>query len=228
MPTRDDSLALDHLFVLVERGAPERVALESAGLRESFRRSHPGQGTANVCFCFDNAYLELLWVEARDELASPLVARTRLAARAAWRRTGASPFGVAVRSAPPGAPLPFATWDYRPPYVPEGVAIDVALASADLRQPFLFRPPGARRPDAWADGRAGARQRPAGFADIAGVHLDLSPGAQADPALRCLQEAGVLSLGEGGAGPRMVVTFSRVDGGPARRLSLPDFTWAGG
>lgn len=55
------SLALDHLFVFVEPGAPERAALERAGLRESFRRRHPGQRTANVCFCFDNAYLELLW-----------------------------------------------------------------------------------------------------------------------------------------------------------------------
>jgi hypothetical protein len=223
----DGSLALDHLFVLVEPGAPERVALEREGLRESFRRRHPGQGTANVCFCFDNAYLELLWEEDREEIASPAVAPTRLAERAAWRRTGASPFGVAVRSEPPGAPLPFATWDYRPPYLPEGVAIDVALASDDPRQPLVFRPPGASRPDAWTDGRAGARQRPAGLAAIAGVHIELQPGVRADAALLRLQEVGMLSLGEGGAGPRMVVTISRASGGPHLRLCLPDFTWAG-
>lgn len=220
-------LSLDHLFVLVEPGAPERVALEREGLREGFRRRHPGQGTANVCFCFDNAYLELLWEEDREEIASPVVARTRLAERAAWRRTGASPFGVAVRADPPGAPLPFATWDYRPPYLPEGAVIDVALASDDPRLPLIFRSPGASRPDAWTDGRAGARQRPAGPAEIAGVHVELSPGVRADAALLSLQEAGVLSIGEGGAGARMVVTFSQVGGGSPRRLSFPDFTWVG-
>lgn len=222
-------LALDHLFVFVEPGAPERAALERAGLRESFRRRHPGQGTANVCFCLDNAYLELLWEEDPQEIASPVVARTRLAERAAWRRTGASPFGVAVRSDPPGAPLPFATWEYRPPYLPGGVVIDVALASDDPRQPLLFRSPGAARPDVWTgtDGRAGERQRPAGLAEIAGVHIELSPGVRADAALLRLEEAGLLSIGEGGAGPRMVVTLSRVGDGPPRRLCLPDFTWVG-
>jgi hypothetical protein len=223
----DAGLSLDHLFVLVEPGAPERAALEREGLRESFRRRHPGQGTANVCFCFDNAYLELLWEEEREEIASPVVARTRLAERAAWRRTGASPFGVAVRSDPPGAPLPFATWDYCPPYLPAGVAIDVARASDDPQQPLVFRPPGASRPDTWTDGRAGVRQHPAGLAEIAGVHIELSPGARADAALLRLQEAGVLSIGEGGAGPRMVVTISRASGGAPRRLSLPDVTWDG-
>jgi hypothetical protein len=48
---------IDHLFVFVEPPATEAAELEQAGLRESFRRRHPGQGTTNACFCFDNAYL---------------------------------------------------------------------------------------------------------------------------------------------------------------------------
>ena len=165
-----DTLELDHVFVFVTPGAPEAAAL---GLCESYRRRHPGQGTANVCYCFDNAYLELLWVTDRAELTAPAVARTRLAERADWRRTGASPFGIALRGPDPDTPLPFESWDYAAPFLPAGMAIPVAVASDDPRQPFLFRSPGTARPDTWPDdaggSRAGARQRPIGLAEIAAV-----------------------------------------------------------
>ena len=208
---------LCHVFVFVTPGAPEAAALDAAGLRESFRRAHPGQGTANACWCFDNAYLELLWVDDAAAVSGPPIARTRLAERARWRETGASPFGIAVRGA-----MPCAAWDYRPPYLPAGLSIPVALSSEDPRQPFLFRSPGDARPDAWTDGRAGDRQAAAGLAEIAGVHLDL-PAPPTDD-LRTLEAAGLLTLGHAGA-PRMVLTLSRRDGGPPRRLSLPDFRW---
>ncbi len=218
---------LCHVFAFVEPGAPERAALESAGLRESFRRRHPGQGTANVCYCFDNAYLELLWIEDGADAESPAIARTRLAERARWRDSGTCPFGISVRTERPGQPLPFPTWDYRPPYLPAGMAIPVALSSEDPRQPFLFRSPGDARPDAWTDGRAGERQRPAGLADIAGLHLALPPGVAAAPDLVPLCEAGWLTVDNAAAGepPRMTLTLSGSDGGPPRRLSLPDCRW---
>ncbi len=214
-------IRLCHVFVLVEPGAPEAAGLERAGLRESFRRTHPGQGTANVCYCFDNAYLELLWVVDGAELASPAVAPTRLAERAAWRRTGASPFGIALRTEPPEAPLPFATWDYRAPFLPPGLALPVARSSADPRQPFLFRSLGRARPDQWTDGRAGGRQRGAGLAELSALHLTLPPGLEPAAELRQLERAGLLTLGTGEDGPGMLLTLSRVGGGPPRRLSLP-------
>lgn len=219
-------VSLCHVFVLVEPGAPEAAGLERAGLRESFRRAHPGQGTTNVCYCFDNAYLELLWAVDGAELASPAVAPIRLAERAAWRSTGASPFGIALRTEPPEAPLPFATWDYRAPFLPPGLAIPVAHCSTDPRQPMLFRSLGSTRPEQWTDGRAGERQRGAGLAELAALHLTLPPGLEPAAELRQLEQAGLLSLGTGADGPRMVLTLSRVEGGPPKRLSLPDFGWS--
>ncbi len=217
---------LCHVFVFVEPGAPEAARLEEAGLRESFRRRHPGQGTTNVCYCFDNAYLELLWAEDEAAMTGPAIARTRLAERARWRETGASPFGIALRTEAPDEPLPFPSWDYRPPYLPAGMAIPVALASEDPRQPFLFRSPGSSRPDAWTDGRAGDRQRQAGLAEIIGIELDLPARVPPSDALRLLVEMGLLTFG-GSADeqPGMVLSLSRVDGGPPRRLSLPGFRW---
>jgi hypothetical protein len=217
---------LCHVFVFVEPGAPEAARLEEAGLRENSRRRHPGQGTSNVCYCFDNAFLELLWAEDEAEMTGPTIARTRLAERARWRETGASPFGIALRTAAADQPLPFPTWDYRPPYLPAGMAIPVALASEDPRQPMLFRSPGSGRPDSWTDGRGGDRQRPAGLAEIIGVELDLPGRVPPSDALRLLAATGLLTLGASAdEQQRMVLSLSRADGGPPRCLSLPEFRW---
>lgn len=207
---------LCHIFVFVDDRAAAMAALKSCGLIESFRRTHPGQGTANIAACFDNAYLEVLWPEDQAELVSTPVARTRLSERSRWRETGACPFGIGLRGR-----LPFPSWDYRPPFLPEGMSLSVALASDDPRQPFLFRSPGDARPDAWPDGMAGDRQQVAGLAEITAIHLDLPVGAS--PAVRTLAERGFLTLVPA-VRPRMVLTIATVDGGQ-RKLSLPDFSW---
>lgn len=209
--------SLCHVFVFVSLGAPEAEALREAGMVESFRRRHPGQGTANSCWCFDNAYLELLWVENADELASTQIRRTGLAERADWRRTGAAPFGIGLRGK-----APFPTFDFRAPYLPEGSVIPVALASGDARQPFMFRSPGELRPDQWTDGLAGERQQSAGLAEIVGLSLTLS--AAPSEALRRLEREGIVSLARA-VDSRMELTISQTDGSPPKRLSLPDFTW---
>lgn len=207
---------LCHVFVFCDRGAPEAAALQRAGWRESFRRSHPGQGTANACYCLDNAYLELLWVEDPAELSGPVAARTGLAGRADWRRTGANPFGLGLRS-----PLPGSSWAYRPPYLPAGMSIPVAEDSADPHQPFVFRSPGSARPDAWTDGRAGECQRPAGLAEIVGIELEAT--APPGDTLLALAAAGLVRLRRGPR-PAMLLRLSRRDGGGQASLSLPDFT----
>ncbi|HSV28185.1 MAG TPA: VOC family protein [Candidatus Omnitrophota bacterium] len=201
--------ALCHIFVFVPTGQ-----IPDCGLTESFRRAHPGQGTANACFCFDNAYLEVLWVEDWNDVRSPPIAATRLAERADWRQGGASPFGIALRT-----DLPFPAWPYRPPYLPPGMAIPVATDSEDPRQPFLFRSPGSTRPDQWTDGRAGNRQAPAGLSEIVNLRLTMpdTPG----PALMALAERGLLSVHRGAH--RLDITLS--GNGGDRVLSLPDFRW---
>lgn len=220
------ALEIDHVFVFVDRNGPERDALERAGLVASYRRHHSGQGTANVCYCFDNTYLELLWEEDGREIRSPMVSRTGLAERAAWRHTGASPFGIALRGWSGRNGLPFPTWNYAPDYLPQGVTIPMAVSNALPGQPLLFGSPGNTRPDAWTDGRSGVRQHPAGLAEIARVHLDLPDRVTASDDLRLLEATGLVSLTATGNGPRMELTLSRIDAGPPRRLTLPDFTWS--
>ena len=223
---QETGLQLDHLFLWVEPEAAEAErACSALGLLESFRRDHPGQGTSNLCYCFDNAYLELLWLRDPSEAERPPAARTGLAARANWRNSGASPFGIALRGTEVGGALPFDCYDYPAPYLPAGRAIAVARSSDDPRRPFLFKSPGSRRPADWDDGRAGARQSAAGLAEIVGLHLDLPVGVEPSGDLRLLERGGLLTLATEAAGPAMRLSVSKAGTTGRRVLSLPALSW---
>jgi hypothetical protein len=207
-------LELDHFFVFVEPEATESAAkLAEGGLVPSFRRRHEGQGTANLCYVFDNAYLELLWVEDSTLLSRATFRRTHLWERSRWKSDGNSPFGVCVRA--PEA-LPFPCWLWQPPYLPPGLYLEVAKVVSDPEVPFLFRFPGTWRPDHWPDDRGGARQQSAGLAEITGLTLSALPTAE--------QLEG-LTLDPAIGHQTALLEFSRSDGGPPRRLRLPDCAW---
>jgi hypothetical protein len=75
------SLALDHAFIMCSIGAPEGEALVERGFVEGSRNVHPGQGTANRRFFFENFMLELVWVDKPEEAQNAQTRRTRL-----WER----------------------------------------------------------------------------------------------------------------------------------------------
>jgi hypothetical protein len=140
------SLELDHAFICCTAGAPEAEALLRLGLVEGSPNVHPGQGTANRRFFFRNAYLELLWVSDPAQACSEQTRRTRLWQRWTQRRRTASPFGLVFRSTggDRAAAAPFATWAYRPNYLPPGLAIEFADAVA-LDEPELVYLPFVQR-----------------------------------------------------------------------------------
>ena len=216
-------MELDHLFIFIAPDGPEPGRLESLGFEENFRRSHPGQGTRNICYVFDNAYLELLWLENEAEARSPAVARTQLADRARWRENAASPLGVALRGYGPQVPLPFETWDYHTPFRPTGrKVLPIAAFSDDLAQPLVFGSPGDLRPDHWPDERQSARQSAMGIREIAEVEVVLPDTVAPAEELQTLADQGILKIASGPV-PGVVLTLSREEGAPLR-LSLPDCT----
>jgi hypothetical protein len=158
---------LDHVFIFVGDLKREPNQLAELGLVETYRRRHHGQGTANACFAFENIFLELLWVADEAELAGPLVERTRLKERSVWRSIGTCPFGVAWR----GVDDVVQTWDYCPPYLPDGVAIAVAIDGDDPLQPMMFRSPGDDPPSRWAPSRRGRLQEKAGLTQVTAVEF---------------------------------------------------------
>jgi hypothetical protein len=194
---------LDHVLVFVAGPAEAEAAVERLGLVPTYRRAHTGQGTANICCSFGDAFLELIWVDDRAAARSEPAARLGLADRAPGG--SALPLGIALRGGP--QPLPFPAWSYRPAWLPEGMAIDVAELSADPRQPLLIRLSGGRR--------SAGSQHAAGLGEITGLVLGGSAAAlsvwsglvDTDPALRGLE-----------------LIVARLQGG-TRRLRLPELVW---
>jgi len=135
---------IDHVFICASVEGPEAEQLIAFGSTEGSRNHHPGQGTANRRFFFENAMLELLWVEKPEEAQSEEVCRLCLWERWSRRALGASPFGICYRpTKDPTEPPPFESWTYRPPYAP--IEIAVSTTSADPYQPLLFYLPHLRK-----------------------------------------------------------------------------------
>ncbi|RLM49903.1 VOC family protein [Halorubrum sp. Atlit-28R] len=152
------SVEIDHIFLMTTPGAPAADEFVDEGITEGASRVHPGQGTANRRFVFDNVMFEFLWVHDTDEAGSDLVRPTHLLERWRQRDTGGSPFGLCFRPAPQtsGTP-PFTTWGYEPPYLPADLDIKVADNAPNLGEPFLFFLPWAQPPDGPSSHDAGMR-----------------------------------------------------------------------
>lgn len=144
------TIELDHIFLFVpSRSAAERM-MEEAGLRVNYSRSHPGQGTTNLCACLDDVFLELLWLDG--SAISEESERMTLGERG---RGAGLPIGVSWRG-----DCPMKTDGYAAPFLPHGSSIPVARVSKDLSVPFVFESPGGVPPIRRDDGLVGERQRP--------------------------------------------------------------------
>jgi hypothetical protein len=176
---------LDHVFLCTSAGAPEAERLLEFGLTEGSPNRHPGQGTANRRFFFGNAFLELLWVEDPLEVQSPVVRRTGLWERWSDRGRGASPFGIGFRPGPGAVnDATFPTWEYRPPYLPDPLAIHMGCNSEVTTEPLLFYLPFGRRPDLNDPARWQPREHAAGVRSITRVRLVLANPGKVSPMLR--------------------------------------------
>ena len=215
-------MEIDHIFAFVEPDGPHLEYLRSLGLVETYRRTHAGQGTQNICFCFDNMFLECLWVSNVDDIRSDAIARTRLHERSQWRTEGTCPFGIAWRVAGSHDGFDPMTWAFSPPYLPAGHSIDVSVDSDDPRQPMMFRSPGAAPPVQWAAERRGGLQHGAGLGRVGAVRMAL-PGAVApSPTLTSLARATSLEVGPVSSGsPSLTMEVERVRSDNPLIICLP-------
>lgn len=134
---------LDHIFCFCEPTlADEIINTDRAGFTLNSERRHPGQGTANRSIIFEENYLEFIFLESlHDASKNPL----KLAQRANWHKTGASPFGVCLRGAISQNDIN-QFWEYRPPYWPDGVIFIHKSNEESPDQPFIFVIPSSLRP----------------------------------------------------------------------------------
>jgi hypothetical protein len=198
------TLQLDHLFVCTSAGAPEAQALLDAGLVEGSPNTHPGQGTANRRFFFNSGFLELLWVRDEGEARSALTAPTRLWERWAERGKSSNPFGICF-SSPRGAEsiLPFASWEYRPRYLPEEHTILFADTSP-LSEPELFA---LSWPQVQASPTTQPRTHPLGLREMRSVSVGLSDPASISGPLSAARDAGLVKVHRSAA-PELMIEFT--------------------
>jgi hypothetical protein len=152
---QDSRVELDHVFIVVEPGAPgAAAALQSAGLTlQSTARTHPGQGTSSIAVMFENAYLELIWVDTTVPVDSRNAAAFEWFRKAeAWRVNGASPFGLGLRRMPGDSaalPVPvrleFAEW------LPAGSAYELLHQPSDTLAAEFFVVPAPNAVPRWVD-----------------------------------------------------------------------------
>jgi len=124
---------LDHVFVVVHSGGEAEIAaLRSAGFKVGSRiAKHAGQGTASVAVLFENAYLELIWLDSSVSIDPEHAADAKwFEEAAAWRTSGHSPFGLGLRRLSGDASaLPVPVQREPAPWLEPGAAYEL------LRQP---------------------------------------------------------------------------------------------
>jgi hypothetical protein len=146
-------LELDHVFVCTPDREQALQALTAAGLDRGPSRVHHGQGTANDCFYFENAYLELLWMKDESEIRSPAVGPLCLWERIHWRESGASPFGLAFRPLAGFDLAKLDAWRYEAAYLPRGQAITVLSPAGAADEALVFLAMSSLPPSQYPDDR---------------------------------------------------------------------------
>jgi hypothetical protein len=186
-------LDVDHVFICVEDALAAQRVLGAFGLQFGRRVVHGGQGTANACVFFDNAYLELLWRHNDQDLQSEVVRPLALWERLRWRHTGASPFGIAFR---PGDGIPVETWPYEAPFLPAGATIPIVTPRYAAHEPLVFmslvsQAPATLRPD-----RQPPLEHRGGRRRLTGVTVSGPQASAWSRGIRMLSDLGVLALQE--------------------------------
>jgi hypothetical protein len=235
-------LEFDHVWIVVSRDAPERAALERAGLKISPNiNRNDGQGTASVSAEFFNAYIELMWPEPTVSVAQGAERGVeKFKNRMNWRTSGWCPIGIALHRIGPATTLPFPTWSIAPDWMPKGTAIEILTARDDTKSPsFFIEPPvlavkeeANRKID--KNDRNGASpasdrfQHPIGVERITAIQIIRPKEYQPVAAFIYLEKAGIFKSTEGNEwsdGGERHVRPSREGSGQAQRGN-DEIQWA--
>jgi hypothetical protein len=128
------ALELDHIFCFCEPELAEVKLLENAGFVFNSGRIHSGQGTANRCLVFEQNYFELIYLHSEDDAKkNPL----GLYARAKWKESNASPFGIGLRGKLSKEDKS-SFWEYEPPYKPGTIIYDSHYCIEHPDAPMIF------------------------------------------------------------------------------------------
>ncbi len=133
-------LELDHFFVIVDPNGKVADLLLKFGMKESFCRDHPGQGTSNRRFELSNSMFEIIWVRDADEANNGPGKELKFVER--YKRHDASPFGIVLnRKCAADSGTPFDGWTYQPDYFEYPMSFHVGANSCNLLEPLCIYVP---------------------------------------------------------------------------------------
>jgi glyoxalase-like protein len=201
-------LALDHAWIVVTTGAPERRALEAAGFRLAPTvNRHEGQGTASVTIEFLDGFLELIYPDPNVPVTPALQAGAeKFRLKSKWRENGSSPIGV-VFARTPATPkeFPFPTWKISadwmepgtfiemltPKELPKAVSLSISshAVSARASNPALARDPNTNA----------MFQHPNGARHLTALRVVAPDTGALPPAAAYVAEHGIMRLDSGGS-----------------------------
>ncbi|MDE2312554.1 MAG: VOC family protein [Elusimicrobia bacterium] len=186
------SFELDHVFIFISPTGSESSAFGDLGLVECSRWTHSGQGTSNVCYAFNNAYLEFIWVSNPNEIRSELVSPLGLSERSRWKETNASPFGLGLRmTTSKRSRWPFKMFPYCPPYLRPGTSIQIAESERGPSIPLVFVVPNSSRPDSPAALKKYPLDHPLGIRELTGVRIETPADELSADQLTALRDLGI-------------------------------------
>lgn len=210
-------LEVDHLVVYVSEGTTSVSVLQEFGLHCSSRRvQRPEQGTASQIIFFENAYLELIWVED-EQAVEEYAARTGIdiLKRTRWQQSRASSFGVGLRYAS-------GTADQRKYWVEwmrSHTYINLAAENlASLEEPLCFVIPDSIALTTWLDRSLEAHQQlishPLGVRTLTGVKITVNSDKELTNSVSLLDRNGIVAI-KRGTSPLLELTF---DGGAKGKI----------
>lgn len=196
-------MQIDHIFIRARAGGPEAELLSSMGLTEGSGNHHPGQGTENRRFFFQNGFIELLWIADADEIQSAQTRRTMLLER--LTQDDASPFGICFRPSSGEGEAPFPHWQYTPAYLPPGLTIDIGT-DVPLSEPMCFFLATAVAPHAYPIERREPLSHALGVSQISSVTLTMPGAAQLSTCAAAARDSGQVRI-EAGSVHLMKIVF---------------------
>lgn len=212
-------IEIDHVFMFVESEFEAEVRAEALGLVETYRRTHKGQGTSNVCFCFDNCFLEMIWIDDASAVRSKPISRTKLYERSQWQVLQTCRFGIAWRGELLKSGINF--WPFKPPYLPPNLEVLISTDTDDEKQPMLFTFPGTVAPAKWALERRKDLQHRSGFGSVTSIELTMPLNIKACATLKWLEAQTILTLRKGSTtNYSMTMSINDLNDNPTKYLDL--------
>lgn len=194
-------IEFDHFFVFTNPGAPEVDEVLAFGLTEGTSNTHPGQGTANRRIFFHNAMLEFLWVCDKQEVHAPLIQPMQFWQRSQYRHIGFSPFGIGLRPTSQAglfpSSLPFNTWSYCPPFLPNSLNFEVASNTRSIEPLIFIIPFSGTRPDTLPPNRRQPINHPTKLREITKLCITLPSVEPLSLAVQALDQSKFVTFSSG-------------------------------